>query len=568
MAYNLGNLWRRLVLPQRIDNWSLTSLQQRLVNRRPVGKTCAVLLAAAGGKPPDAAALRSDGAEHCCLTGGNGLDGGCWYSKSGKKEARDGGACMEVPKSWNLPVLMFYGRAKVALGGCEDSRRIKMQLTGSEGKRLVYTEPPGSPKWKFQFIPHRLSVGVAARRQRKQGSDPMPRAVMKVDVRLIPALKLDGARTVLVELGALSVLAKQLVDPTPPTLHPSELVSHPGGPTLANIIQSIVLYDTIAFDSVLLHGSSDAGVACELFKDVIHPVYIDFQVRNRIGDLVRELVSPDVGPPEGISQTDWDDWRRADSVEVIKAQELEEAGIYLVPPDYAKDSHLQGAVECGLCNSLPECCVHSMMTLGRTYFYMELAREIGAPYAASPHRAQWLKVLLQRFSDEERQVGDERGERIKVFHEKTTPQTQESRWSFAGRIPAVAEHALLYAKRKQCSLRDATLEIRQSKHATRFRKWCAEYATCRAEGTRPSLKELERMDADFNAVCEMWKGDEREGVDFKTRVINLEDLPWGIGKLLKAADMAKREVHDRVIWVNKEVRQFLFLNDLIRQPEP
>ena len=31
IAYNLGNLWRRLVLPQRIENWSLTSLQQRLV---------------------------------------------------------------------------------------------------------------------------------------------------------------------------------------------------------------------------------------------------------------------------------------------------------------------------------------------------------------------------------------------------------------------------------------------------------------------------------------------------------------------------------------------------------
>ena len=31
IAYNLGNLWRRLVLPQRIEKWSLTSLQQRLV---------------------------------------------------------------------------------------------------------------------------------------------------------------------------------------------------------------------------------------------------------------------------------------------------------------------------------------------------------------------------------------------------------------------------------------------------------------------------------------------------------------------------------------------------------
>jgi len=31
IAYNLGNLWRRLALPQRFANWSLTSLQQRLV---------------------------------------------------------------------------------------------------------------------------------------------------------------------------------------------------------------------------------------------------------------------------------------------------------------------------------------------------------------------------------------------------------------------------------------------------------------------------------------------------------------------------------------------------------
>jgi hypothetical protein len=31
IAYNLGNLWRRLVLPEKIENCSLTSSQQRLV---------------------------------------------------------------------------------------------------------------------------------------------------------------------------------------------------------------------------------------------------------------------------------------------------------------------------------------------------------------------------------------------------------------------------------------------------------------------------------------------------------------------------------------------------------
>ena len=37
IAYNLGNLWRRMALPSRIENWSLTSLQQQLV------KTCVQL---------------------------------------------------------------------------------------------------------------------------------------------------------------------------------------------------------------------------------------------------------------------------------------------------------------------------------------------------------------------------------------------------------------------------------------------------------------------------------------------------------------------------------------------
>ena len=31
IAYNLGNLWRRLALPKAIGNWSLTSLQQGVV---------------------------------------------------------------------------------------------------------------------------------------------------------------------------------------------------------------------------------------------------------------------------------------------------------------------------------------------------------------------------------------------------------------------------------------------------------------------------------------------------------------------------------------------------------
>jgi hypothetical protein len=42
IAYNLGNMGRRLALPRRIGNWSRTSLQQRLVKtgRRLIKHGC------------------------------------------------------------------------------------------------------------------------------------------------------------------------------------------------------------------------------------------------------------------------------------------------------------------------------------------------------------------------------------------------------------------------------------------------------------------------------------------------------------------------------------------------
>jgi hypothetical protein len=65
LAYNLGNLWRRLALPKRIENWSLTSLQQRLV------KTGGRLMRHAryywlllGGRTPEPAAVRDQFGEH------------------------------------------------------------------------------------------------------------------------------------------------------------------------------------------------------------------------------------------------------------------------------------------------------------------------------------------------------------------------------------------------------------------------------------------------------------------------------------------------------------------------
>jgi hypothetical protein len=63
IAYNLGNLWRRLALPAPIGKWSLTSLQQRLVKTGGRLISTHVTTGCCGGGPSDAAVVRRHAAE-------------------------------------------------------------------------------------------------------------------------------------------------------------------------------------------------------------------------------------------------------------------------------------------------------------------------------------------------------------------------------------------------------------------------------------------------------------------------------------------------------------------------
>ena len=79
LAYNLGNLWRRLILPPRITRWSLTSLQQRLVKTggRLVkhARYYWLLLAPAGGRASDPAAVRRHAPEDLGTAGARRIAG-------------------------------------------------------------------------------------------------------------------------------------------------------------------------------------------------------------------------------------------------------------------------------------------------------------------------------------------------------------------------------------------------------------------------------------------------------------------------------------------------------------
>jgi hypothetical protein len=74
LAYNLGNLWRRLALPRPIeilaDEFAATAGE----NRRTAGEACALLLAATRGGTSEPAAVRSDAGSDRDVAGADGID--------------------------------------------------------------------------------------------------------------------------------------------------------------------------------------------------------------------------------------------------------------------------------------------------------------------------------------------------------------------------------------------------------------------------------------------------------------------------------------------------------------
>jgi hypothetical protein len=131
------------------------------------------------------------------------------------------------------------------------------------------------------------------------------------------------------------------------------------------------------------------------------------------------------------------------------------------------------------------------------------------------------------------------------------PETEQDLISVDLSIPPVAELVLRFAKKKRCSLREATLAIRDSEHARAFRNWCSIFASHTEDG-RPGAKKQIEMIAQLDDVCRMWRENVNEGVQYKTRKLNLEHLPK-IGGVLKALNMQEAfTIKDPILLPKKE----------------
>jgi hypothetical protein len=380
--------------------------------------------------------------------------------------------------------------------------------------------------------------------------------MIKADPRVISAENVDRTRTVLVDTHSISTANRLLKQ----TAAPNFDFSYDEGKTLANFIQALVLYETIVVDSILLGSSSyyDIELALDLFPGIIRGVYLRDPDRHRIGHVVQQATSGWDDLPPGMSNEDWALLQSQTASEKPLLDTISKSIVHHVPPDLENDAEVIHWSEDEVL--LPFCVLASTRTLSRAHYYLELASELGVPLVVDPVRSRYFDLLFRQVK---KNLKDAPEKIIARFDSAVfQPAVEEDLISVNLSIPPVVEHVLRLAKKKRASLRDAILEVRESKHARDFRNWCSVFVS-HAEGGRPGAKKQSEMLKEVDEVCRMWRDDEQEGVKYITRKLNLEHLPR-IGGVLKAFNMHETiTIKDPVLRPKKKYSYFLFLNDLL-----
>jgi hypothetical protein len=221
--------------------------------------------------------------------------------------------------------------------------------------------------------------------------------MIRIDQRVISAEKIDRSRTVLVDTHSLSAGNRLLSGADVPVFDISSFADD-SGKALANIIQALVLYETIVVDSILVGSHTDVGLAFDLFPSIVRGVYVRDMDRIRIGHWVEQATSAWDDSPPGLSNEDWThlQWQTASEKPFLDQMSI--SVVHNVPPGLEDDPEIRRLSDHEV--YLPPCVLTSTRTLSRAHFYLELARELGIPLVVDPVRSRLFRGSVSQHKEE------------------------------------------------------------------------------------------------------------------------------------------------------------------------
>ena len=414
--------------------------------------------------------------------------------------------------------------------------------------------------------------------------------MIEIDDRLSSIAGIDKTRAALVSSTSLMTIARVLEDNQIPDERLEKLLLDPYGMVLANIIQTLVVHETVYADSILFDRNNDLNWAETKFPGVIRRLFVPPDMRADIAETMNSIrqTAPDS------YETDMSgddrlmkillDRQTAAEKPLLDALHDEKHSSLRVPPGTVINDELrhQAILWTKIGLRLPRDVLVSMNTGARAFYYLELAQRTGLPLAVDPPRSKYLTGLLGNVVA----ALDTPGMLLDMFDETVVPQERLDSWRKEGlrstevRIPPVAEYAIRTARQRHQGLYDALVDIRMSKPARDFRDMCAQVRALRDDGSTAALLARDKMIAELKQLGQKWAENCGPITDYRVREINIAELIAGIfeaipllgavGKGIKAAltstHFDKVKLTPKFFWKRPALKCELFLSDLYAAP--
>ncbi len=225
--------------------------------------------------------------------------------------------------------------------------------------------------------------------------------MIEIDHRLCSIGSINKTRSALVSATSLMAVAMTLANNQIPNADLERLLLDPHGMTLANIIQTLVVHETVYADSILFDRHSDLDWAEKQLPGVVRRLFVPPKMRTEIAETMDAISN--TAPDFYQMDTTRDrllqvllDHDTASEKPLLDNLAREKHNSLRVPPGTVIDADLEQQelfwTELGL--QLPADVLDSTHIGARAYYYLELAQRTGLPLAVDPARSKYLAVLL------------------------------------------------------------------------------------------------------------------------------------------------------------------------------
>lgn len=184
-------------------------------------------------------------------------------------------------------------------------------------------------------------------------------------------------------------------------------------------------------------------------------------------------------------------------------------------------------------------------TLSRALFYLEFGRHLGDVPLLGPGKRRWLQIIGNSMESSLHDVIAKRFDGS-VFAELSA-HLPEAFTKVSLQTPPVAELVLKKAIAEGLTVLESAARVRATAEATDYRALLSELRGHLGHG-RSGLLNAQKALVGLDRIAESWAAhnNTQVGVTHRARTISFEKLPY-IGELLKAADMSKLEIRDRIL---------------------